>query len=262
MPHVLRELDRCVFCDGGDVTEEHLIADWAHRAFAKSRKPNGLMSAAIAQGGRLMKTHDDPVGTAKVVCRDCNNRWLSEVDNRASRVLKPLVRGEREVELDRAGQTAVAAWIYKCALIFDVVEYGHGGPLASQRPLFRDSPLAGPGCAITVGPALPPPSLTVGDPPTTVNLWMLGVRPANGTMHLTVDVQSADGSETTRSEQPTRISIPGYQVMVGALNAYLGGRSVFPIAPESLVGYAFVWPARTEPVTVRAASLVTAKRAA
>ena len=51
MATVLRELDHCIFCGDGDMTEEHLIADWAHRAFAKKRKPDGLLRMRIV--GRL-----------------------------------------------------------------------------------------------------------------------------------------------------------------------------------------------------------------
>lgn len=40
---------------------------------------------------------------------------------------------------------------------------------------------------------------------------------------------------------PTSIPIPGYQVMLGGLYAYLGGR-VSPIAPESLEGFVRIWP--------------------
>jgi hypothetical protein len=38
--------------------------------------------------------------------------------------------------------------------------------------------------------------------------------------------------------------------MLGDLCAYLGGE-ISPIAPESLVGFEQVWPAREEPVIVR-----------
>ena len=50
MTTVLRELDRCVFCDGTDMTEEHLIADWAHRAFARKRKPACAVRLLVPDG--------------------------------------------------------------------------------------------------------------------------------------------------------------------------------------------------------------------
>jgi hypothetical protein len=40
MTDTARRLDRCVFCDSPEMSEEHLIADWVHRAFARKRKPD------------------------------------------------------------------------------------------------------------------------------------------------------------------------------------------------------------------------------
>jgi hypothetical protein len=83
--------------------------------------------------------------------------------------------------------------------------------------------------------------------PEVAELRMFGVRPISGTMRLTVNVQNPDGTVSPGS--PTSIPIPGYQVMLGGLYAYLGGR-VSPIAPESLEGFVQIWPAGSEPVTV------------
>jgi hypothetical protein len=84
MATVVRELDRCVFCDSDDVTEEHLIADWAHRAFAKSRKPQNRMLASGIAADQLALKDGDPVLTARVICRACNNGWVSSIDRAAS----------------------------------------------------------------------------------------------------------------------------------------------------------------------------------
>ncbi|MDP2712551.1 MAG: hypothetical protein Q8O56_15150 [Solirubrobacteraceae bacterium] len=259
MTDVLRELDRCVFCDAIGVTEEHLIADWAYRAFVRKRRLHDelfLRGRFVGPGQLQMHSESEAIPTAKVVCGPCNNGWMSGIDQAASRVLRPLIRGEREAVLDPDGQAAAAAWIFKSALILDVADHGIGGPLASLRPAFAESRMAPPGCVIYAGPAGAPPSLTVGDPPTTVNLWMLGVRPANGRMRVTGSVRHPDGTIT--SGVPRDIPIPGYQVMVGAFWAYVGGH-LPPVTPESLVGFEQVWPVQEVPVTFRAASLRTAK---
>jgi hypothetical protein len=83
--------------------------------------------------------------------------------------------------------------------------------------------------------------------PQVTGLQMFGVRPIRGTLRLTFDVQNPDGTVT--SDSPTSIPIPGYQVMLGGLYAYLGGR-VFPITPESLEGFVQIWPVSPESVTV------------
>ena len=241
-----RELDECIFCGDSDMTEEHLIAAWVLRAFHRQRRPDPGLSGTFVGRGQMRLTPEEPISTAKVICRNCNNQWLSVIDNAAAEVLKPLIRGDDSVTLDEEGQTVFAAWIYKCALIFDAAANGNDGDLATLRDGFQESHKAGPGCVIYAGPA-PPTPFALPEVPEVAALRMFGVRPIRGTMRLTIDAQNPDGSVTAGA--PTSIPIPGYQVMLGGLYAYLGGR-VSPITPESLEGFVQVWPARAEPVTV------------
>lgn len=241
-----RELDRCIFCGDSDMTEEHLIAAWVLRAFHRRRRPDPGFTGTFVGGGEMRLSPKEPISTAKVVCRRCNNGWLSVVDNAAAEVLKPLIRGDDTVTLDAKGQTVFAAWIYKCALIFDAAAKANDGGLASLREGFRESRKAGPGCIIYAGPATAIP-FTMPGVPEVAGLQMFGVRPANGTVRFTVDVQNEDGTVTPGT--PTSIPIPGYQVMLGGLYAYLGGR-VPPVTPDSLEGFVQVWPAKADPVVV------------
>jgi hypothetical protein len=235
------------------MTEEHLIASWAYRAFAKQRKPTGGIRLTLSDG-RVRADDGDAEITAKVICRSCNNGWLSRIDNAAAQVMRPLIRGQHEVTLDCEGQAAVAAWIYKSALMFDAADHGVHGQLNSLRDGFRTSGQAGPGCIIYVGPADRPPSATVGDPPTEVNFWTLGILPTKRMLRLTGTVVSADGA--SQSTSTSELPIPGYRIMVGALWAYLGGQ-VCPVDEDALDGFSQVWPAKDANVVVRAASLVT-----
>jgi hypothetical protein len=242
-PH---ELEECIFCGDSDMTEEHLIAAWVLRAFHRQRKPDAGLSGSFVGPGRMRLSPEEPISTAKVVCRSCNNEWLSVIDNAAAKVLKPLIRGDDTVTLDEEGQAMLAAWIYKSALVFDAAANGNDGDLATLRDGFQASRKAGPGCVIYAGPA-PPTPFTLPEVPEIAGLRMFGVRPISGTMRLTIDVQSPGG--TVAPGTPTSIPIPGYQVMLGGLYAYLGGR-VSPIIPESLEGFVQVWPASAESVTV------------
>lgn len=99
-----RELDECIFCGDSDMTEEHLIAAWVLRAFHRQRKPDAGLSGSFVGPGQMRLSPDEPISTAKVVCRSCNNEWLSVVDNAAADVLKPLIRGDATVTLDGEGQ--------------------------------------------------------------------------------------------------------------------------------------------------------------
>ena len=245
-----RELDNCIFCGAYGTTEEHLIAAWVLRAFLRERRPTGALSGTFLGNDRRMRVEpSEPVSTAKVVCRRCNNEWLSGIDNAAAQVLKPVIRGDHEVVLDRRGQSAVAAWVYKSAIMFDASTDGNDGELVSLREGLKDSGRAGPGCRIFVGPAGPPTPFSVPGVPEVAGLRMFGVRKINGVMRLTVNVESADGSTTTPGT-PTNLPIPGFQIMLGSLHAYLGGR-IPAVQLESLPGYVEIWPSHAEEVTVQ-----------
>jgi hypothetical protein len=106
---------------------------------------------------------------------------------------------------------------------------GIDGPLATLRWGFRQTIEAGRGCIIYAGPSATPPSLTLG-PTKTVNLWMLGVRPITGSFRFTLNITSPDGTVTPGT--PKEVPIPGYQVLIGALTAYLAGH-MSSVAPEA-----------------------------
>jgi hypothetical protein len=231
-------LTLCIFCGAESVSEEHIIAEWAFRAFARNRKPPPGFAGTFTAPDQLKVEADEPIQTARVTCKPCNNGWLSLIDNDAAQVLKPLIQGASEVTLDAAGQTAFAAWIYKCALIFDAAQHGADGELASLRAGFMESKKAGPGAVMFAGSAGAPAPFELPGWNEHLGLRLFGVRPANGTLQLDINGEVSE------------IPIPGYQVLLGNLCVYLGGQ-VQPIAPESLVDFEQVWPARDEPVTVR-----------
>jgi hypothetical protein len=242
-----RALERCIFCLDTDMTEEHVVADWALRAFLKRRRAETGLAGTFVAADALKVEAAEAVDTAKVTCTGCNNGWLSQVDQAAAGVLKPLIRGENAVTLDAAGQSAFAAWIFKCTLIFDAAHHDREGEFASLREGFMASRQAPPGCVIWAGPAGAPLPLDLDGAPDGIGLRLFGVRAVNGVLRLKLDV-AQPGSKTTEGEY-SEIPIPGYQVMLASLCAYLGGQ-VPPISAASLERFVQVWPARQQPLVV------------
>lgn len=56
--------------------------------------------------------------TAGAVCASCNNRWMSELEQRAQQLLEPMLHG-RGRQLHRGGQRTLAAWALKTALMVE-----------------------------------------------------------------------------------------------------------------------------------------------
>lgn len=112
--------ERCLFCGSEEMTEEHLIPGWVFRATQRTRRPR----VNVLRHHLPENEFDDYFGhrqdTAQVVCGACNSGWISRLDNAASRVLKPLIRGEGPVLLSPSDQRDIAAWCLKIALVNDV----------------------------------------------------------------------------------------------------------------------------------------------
>lgn len=239
-----RALERCIFCGHDDMTEEHLVADWVLRAFHRSRRPPTHLSGSIIGANEMRVSPDPPISTLRALCRECNNTWVSRLDNAAAQALRPLMQGNTKVTLGQAAQTAVAAWTFKTALMFDVLQSGENGPLASLRESFFKDRIAPPGTTIWMGPA-PPIPLAIPGVPEASQMLLFGVRPTHGSVNATINVVSPEGSplSTTRRVLPT----PGWTVMLGRVNAIISGRRG-PIIPTPDWEYGCVWPASSPPV--------------
>lgn len=232
-----RQLAACVFCGDTEMSQEHLIADWATRAFTRSRRPPLLAAVLTRDHGPTRLTSLSPhVLTAGVTCRSCNNGWIATLDREASHFAKPLIRGDAPVTLGPAHQTVLAAWLVKTAVVCDAAESGESGPLASgiARPFM----------------AARQPSPTHGlfvhvIRPETPGLFVFGTRVLSGSASITVTVRT-DGAEDDAHTTTTTVPVPAYQIMVGALTGFMTG----PYPPLLVSDYLPVWPVTSEDVLV------------
>ena len=118
-----RQLSACIFCGSDDISQEHLVADWALRGYAKSKRPN-LGTAAFLSQSLVATANLDPVVKAGLTCHECNGGWIKAIDDAAADLLKPLIRAERSVTFTRDEQTIAAAWLFKTTLVCDAAQNG------------------------------------------------------------------------------------------------------------------------------------------
>lgn len=211
------------------MSQEHLIADWAIRAFARGRKPP-LFGAVLAEGDgpTRLASLAPHLPKAGVTCRSCNNGWIATLDRKASEFAKPLVRGDAPVTLSPARQTVLAAWLVKTAVVCDAAENGASGPLASgiARP-FMAARHPSPSHNLFVDVIRPKPP----------GLFAFGTRVLSGSANITVTVHTDDGEEDGHTTTTT-VPVPAYQVIVGALTGFMTG----PFPPILVSAYIPVWP--------------------
>lgn len=110
----MQQSGKCIFCGGGGLTKEHVFAQWLHPYLPIDDRPNHeSFFEHILPGGpqtEIRTRSGDPhSGKLRVVCRSCNNGWMSRLQTQTKPILLPLVSGERTILWKRQAQT-LASW--------------------------------------------------------------------------------------------------------------------------------------------------------
>jgi hypothetical protein len=120
----------CAFCpETANLSLEHLWSDWMNELFPgkkrfTSKNEKGQITAQW-EGERLD-------WKARVVCRQCNNGWMSQLEAKyAKPAMTDLILG-KEVPLTQSCARSIALFAFKTAVIFDHVK-------RDREPFFRDS---------------------------------------------------------------------------------------------------------------------------
>lgn len=110
----------CIFCGGGGLTREHIVAKWISN-LVRPQGPYGggfiVRSAHLGIGEWERQTHFIEL-VARCVCEDCNSGWMSALENLAAPVLTPLIEGD-VVTLGALDQELIALWAMKTAMVLE-----------------------------------------------------------------------------------------------------------------------------------------------
>lgn len=110
----------CAFCPAtADITGEHIWDDWAGRMFDALGAREYVYKRRDAEGRVQTWEHDKLTPKAKVVCRRCNNEWMSEVSTKAKTFIGEAVCNRSAAVLNRDGIAAIAAWGFLKAIVSD-----------------------------------------------------------------------------------------------------------------------------------------------
>ena len=100
----------CLFSDNIANSREHLWPDWVHK-----KKDFGPLKSTRDSQDIIIP---DPEITVRVVCKHCNNGWMSDLEVAAKPVIGCMF-DDVSLNLDRNQQKLVAAWCMKTAIITD-----------------------------------------------------------------------------------------------------------------------------------------------
>lgn len=147
-PPFLKGRKRCIFCGRpGKITKEHLFADWLRKYFPRDAStthttahifwPKSFISKQPIDDRQTRQGHP---GSKKIraVCRDCNNRWLSQLETWAKKAIPRLMTGER-CNLVPSGQTKLATWAVKTAMVAERFKPHDSSIPQNERTWLRDN---------------------------------------------------------------------------------------------------------------------------
>lgn len=121
---------RCIFCGAFGRTKEHVFPDWMRAIFPRlptdSHTDGAVKFDHIPTIGFVPRVSQQikqgQVGAKKVVvvCRNCNNGWLSVLENSAKLLLTNLLCG-REFILSETDARLMATWIAKTTMTAEFI---------------------------------------------------------------------------------------------------------------------------------------------
>jgi hypothetical protein len=93
---------QCIYCGNhGKMTKEHFYGEWLKKIVSpgRSKRTVHIVSTETENGvvlgkGKLHRPGPPYASQLRVVCEECNNGWLSKIQEIAKPLLIPLIRGD------------------------------------------------------------------------------------------------------------------------------------------------------------------------
>jgi hypothetical protein len=134
-------INQCLFCGGTDLTREHLWPDWIVELFR--RKYRGGYSAHLLRASGTVNRWRQPTITARkrLMCAECNNHTLGDVERVAKPILEPLISSAATAALDIEERAVLTGWFLARSMIWESMEHSPKGNYYTQleRELFATS---------------------------------------------------------------------------------------------------------------------------
>src|SRR5688572_15295566 len=109
--------ERCLFCPSTKLSGEHLWPAWICKLYGADQYAHTVVNAR--DGWQHERMRNSITHKFACVCARCNNGWMSEIENRASSVLRPMIGGRFPTKFGRHAQHTIAVWLSLRLIIFD-----------------------------------------------------------------------------------------------------------------------------------------------
>lgn len=142
----LKPPGKCIFCGdgakpGNPMSEEHLWSEWMAPLLPKDKGTSYVeyaesFSATQPTGPKLLRNRQGGATDKrfKVVCKRCNETWMSAMEKAVQPRLTPLIKGEPTV-LGECDRQMLADWIMLKAFVVEHTSYRGfpAAPISSQQ---------------------------------------------------------------------------------------------------------------------------------
>src|SRR4051794_37888901 len=110
-------MPKCAFCLHPANSREHIFSDWMLAMLPKNKR--FIFNERIVKTGEWVTYLGRKVQLkVDVVCRSCNNNWMSDMENKTAKpAMKNLLFGEHKTELDEKSLRAIAVYAFKTLII-------------------------------------------------------------------------------------------------------------------------------------------------
>lgn len=123
----------CIFCNrrAFPPSKEDVLARWIVREFPRSTwsverkffyapyRPQDVQTQRYTRRNKLL--------VSKKVCENCNNNWMSKLEDRAKIILAPMIHGQTTV-LPEQSQLVIAQWLVKTIMAYEFLGGTERGP--------------------------------------------------------------------------------------------------------------------------------------
>lgn len=134
----------CLFCNEpltlDNKSKEHIIPQWL-LDFLEIRETK-IQPTHLSSKGEMTSMRNQTLEglIAGHVCKDCNNGWMSSLEQQAMPILKPLIMGERGVaELNQTERDIIGRWTAKTAYCLNSASNYHKNVPADHFKFIKEN---------------------------------------------------------------------------------------------------------------------------
>jgi hypothetical protein len=110
---------RCIFCGrlgspGNKLSEQHILPQWLRKVVPGAADPEQIIGRIRNNSKVDFDRGRGFTVRAKICCEECNTGWMSDLENQAKPILRPLVLGD-DWEVDAENSETIARWTFMTA---------------------------------------------------------------------------------------------------------------------------------------------------